>query len=86
MSERAQRFGYVKDYDAIVRLGSNGSEASLCSGIRNTPKAAQYDEELAKSLAQERLVKCVLQLIRVVTCSITSAATLPGRLGGRVLA
>ena len=28
-----------------------------------TPKAAQYYEELAKSLAQERLVRCVLYLI-----------------------
>ena len=56
-------FGYVKDYDAIVRLGSNGSETRFALEYERTPKAAQYYEELAKSLVQERLVRCVLYLI-----------------------
>jgi len=56
-------FGYVKDYDTIVRLGSNGSETRFALEYERTPKAAQYYEELAKSLAQERLVRYVLYLI-----------------------
>lgn len=53
---------YAKDYDAIVRFGSDGARTRFALEYERTPKAAYRYDELAHLLAQEKLVDCILYL------------------------
>ena len=57
------QFHYAKDYDAVVRVGSNGHESRLALEYERTPKAKSYYEEVARAVGEETTVSCILYLV-----------------------
>lgn len=56
-------FRYAKDYDAVIRIGSNGNEARFALEYERAPKAAGEYKKIANDLADESRVSCVLYLV-----------------------
>jgi hypothetical protein len=57
------QFHYAKDYDAVIRIGSNGHEARFALEYERTPKAKSYYEEVSRAVAEETAVLCILYLV-----------------------
>ncbi len=56
-------FRYAKDYDAVIRIGSNGDEARFALEYERTPKAKSYYEQVARDVSEETAVSCILYLV-----------------------
>jgi hypothetical protein len=57
------RFGYAKDYDAILTVRSDGEEHRFALEYERSPKAAKYYKDLAATFCHEARVNRVLYLI-----------------------
>jgi hypothetical protein len=57
------RFGYAKDYDAIVTVHTNTGDRQFALEYERTPKAAKFYRAIAASIAHEHHIDRVLYLV-----------------------
>lgn len=57
------RFGYAKDYDAVIILRIAGQEVRLALEYERTPKAIRQYEDIAGCIGREVQIDCLLYLM-----------------------
>lgn len=57
------RFGYAKDYDAVIILRIAGQEVRLALEYERTPKAMRQYEDIAGCIGREVQIDCLLYLM-----------------------
>ena len=57
------RFGYAKDYDAVIAFRLGGQELRLALEYERTPKARKHYEDIATRLHSEVQIDCLLYLM-----------------------